>query len=140
MSGPLQRVPKQPWRAEHLATRSPEARRRLKWMDYHHAHGGNARRTCRHLDISPPTFYRWWRRYQPPALTTWERRSRRPQRRRRPAWSPAVAAAVRARRPAGYAVGQPGDLVQGDTLDLRPLCSMAMWNAPSGPTPRSSTR
>jgi hypothetical protein len=34
------------------------ARRRLKWMDYYRAYGGNARLTCRHFDLNPQTFYR----------------------------------------------------------------------------------
>ena len=62
---------------------SPNARRRLKWMDYYQSHGHNARLTRRHFDISPQTFYRWLRRYNPRELVTLEERSRRPQRRRR---------------------------------------------------------
>ncbi|MFQ5932469.1 MAG: helix-turn-helix domain-containing protein, partial [Nitrospiraceae bacterium] len=170
--------------AEHLVELSGEARRRLKWMDYYAAHGGNARRTCRHFDISPQTFYRWWRRYRRHDLTTLEGRSRAPRRRRQPTWSPALAAAVRQlrreyprwgkdklgvllrragwpvstsmvgriltrlhqqgqlvepprravsarkarawrpyaiRKPKDYAVTRPGDLVEVDTLDVRPL-------------------
>jgi transposase-like protein len=34
-------------------------------MDYYQSHGHNARLTCRHFDISPQTFYRWRRRYNP---------------------------------------------------------------------------
>jgi transposase InsO family protein len=153
-------------------------------MDYYQQHGGNARRTGRHFDISPQTFYRWWRRYDPRDLTTLEAHSRRPRRRRQPTWSAALATAVRAlrqqyprwgkdklvillrrsgwtvstsmvgriltrlqqqgqlveprgrpvsarkarpprpyaiRKPAAYAVTRPGDLVQVDTLDIRPL-------------------
>jgi transposase InsO family protein len=153
-------------------------------MDYYVQHGRNARRTCRHFDLSPQTFYRWWRRYQPQDLTTLEAHSRRPRRRRQPTWSPALAAAVRAlrqqyprwgkdklvvllhragwavstsmvgrilrqlrrqgalveprgraisarrarparpyavRKPPAYVVAAPGDLVQLDTLDVRPL-------------------
>ena len=37
---------------------SPEARRRLRWMDYYEAHDRNATQTCRHFDISRETFYR----------------------------------------------------------------------------------
>lgn len=159
-------------------------RRRLKWMEYYERHGRNARRTCRHFDISPQTFYRWRRRYDPAQLGSLEARSRAPRRRRRPTWSPALAEAVRAlrqtyprwgkdklvvllrrarwevstsmvgriltalrrqgrlvepvrrpvsarkrrpprpyavRKPPAYAVTRPGDLVQLDTLDVRPL-------------------
>ena len=38
---------------------SEQARRKLKGMDYYREHGHNARLTCRHLDVSPRTFYRW---------------------------------------------------------------------------------
>ena len=163
---------------------SPNARRRLKWMDYYQSHGHNARLTCRHFDISPQTFYRWLRRYNPRELATLEERSRRPQRRRRPTWSPELAQAVQqmreqfprwgkdklapllrkegwecstsmvgriltrlrergalvepvlstisarkprpprpyaVRKPRDYQARQPGDIVQVDTLDLRPL-------------------
>jgi putative transposase len=167
-----------------LAELAPEARRRLKWMAYYESQGRNARRTCRHFDISPQTFYRWRRRYDPAELRSLAARSRAPRRRRRPTWSPALAEAVRSlrqtyprwgkdklvvllrragwtvstsmvgriltawrrqgrlvepirrpvsarkrrpprpyavRKPPAYAVTQPGDLVQLDTLDVRPL-------------------
>ena len=73
---------------------SPNARRRLKWMDYYESHGRNARLICRHFDISPQTFYRWWRRYNPHDLATLEERSRRPHRTRQPTWSNELALAV----------------------------------------------
>ncbi len=73
---------------------SMAARRRLKWLDYYRACGGNARRTCRHFDISAQTFYRWLRRYRPSDLTTLESRSRRPRRLRQPSWSAALEQAV----------------------------------------------
>ncbi len=163
---------------------SPNARRRLKWMDYYQSHGHNARLTCRHFDISPQTFYRWLGRYNPRDLATLEERSRRPHRTRRPTWSPELAQAVQqmreqfprwgkdklapllrkegwecsasmvgriltrlrergalvepvlstvsarkprpprpyaVRKPRDYQACQPGDIVQVDTLDLRPL-------------------
>jgi transposase InsO family protein len=156
----------------------------MKWMDYYEGQGHNARLTCRHFDISPQTFYRWRRRYDPRNLRTLEERSRRPRRRRQPTWSPQLAEAVlslreqyprwgkdklavllrqegwsvstsmvgrilrhlrergvlvepprqpvsarkrpqvrpyAARKPKDYRVALPGDLVQVDTLDLRPL-------------------
>jgi transposase InsO family protein len=71
-----------------------EASRRLKWMDYYEANGGNARLTCRHFDISPQTFYRWLRRYRPGNLKTLEERSRRPHQTRKPTWSNELAVAV----------------------------------------------
>jgi len=163
---------------------SRQARRRLKWMDYYESHGHNARLTCRHFDVSPQTFYRWRRRYDPQNLRTLEDRSRRPRRRRQPTWSTELAQAVlklrqeyprwgkdklvvllrregwqvstsmvgrilrrlrergvlleaprqpvsarkrswfrpyAVRKPKDYRVALPGDLVQVDTLDLRPL-------------------
>jgi transposase InsO family protein len=65
---------------------SAEARRRLRWMDYYLRHGRNATVTCRHVDISRQTFYRWWRRYEARRLETLEddRRTRRPRRVRQP--------------------------------------------------------
>jgi transposase InsO family protein len=163
---------------------SAGARRRLKWMDYYQSHGRNARLTCRHFDVSPQTFYRWLRRYNPHDLATLEERPRRPRRLRRPTWSPDLAQAVlkmreqrprwgkdklavllrdagwsvstsmvgriltnlrqrgllveplgnsvsarrprpprpyAVRKPRDYQARQPGDIVQVDTLDLRPL-------------------
>lgn len=163
---------------------SAGALRRLKWMDYYESCGRNARKTCRHFDISAQTFYRWRGRYSPSDLKSLEQRSRRPRRLRRGTWSAELAEAVRslrqryprwgkdklvvllrqqgwtistsmvgrilrelkakgqlveplpkaisarkARRPRPYAVrkpkdyvpSQPGDLVQLDTLDVRPL-------------------
>ena len=163
---------------------SKRARQRLKWMDYYREQGRNARRTCRHFDISPQTFYRWKRRYHPMDLRSLEDRSRRPKHLRQPTWSPELARAVlrlreqyprwgkdklvvllrrecwqvstsmtgrilkrlkergvlreplrngvstrkhhhprpyAVRKPKGYPVAHPGDLVQVDTLDVRPL-------------------
>ena len=73
---------------------SGAARRRLKWLDYYRACGGNARLTCRHFDISAQTFYRWLRRYSARDLSTLESRSRRPRRLRQPSWSATLEQAV----------------------------------------------
>lgn len=73
---------------------SPDARRRLKWMDYYQAHGRNAARTARYFGISRKTFYVWWRRYRPHDLRSLESRSRRPVRVRQRRWPPVVVAAV----------------------------------------------
>lgn len=163
---------------------SREAKWRLQMLDWYYAHGRNARLTCRHYGISPDTFYRWKRRYNPQALATLESRSHRPHRLRRPTWTPELAVAVRQlrtensrwgkekltpllraqgwvisvsmvgrilthlkatgqvretrapgvtvlrrsvvrpyaiRKPKDYSITRPGDLVQMDTLDLRPL-------------------
>lgn len=172
------------WLAGRGRELSPEARRRLKWMDYYQQHGKNARLTCRHFDISPQTFYRWRRRYNPRRLASLEERPRRPRRVRQPTWSPELAQAVQelretyprwgkdkltpllrgagwtvstsmvgrilaslktrgvlreapragvavhrprpprpyaVRKPRAYQAKLPGDIVQVDTLDLRPL-------------------
>lgn len=58
---------------------SPEAKRRLKWLDWYQTHGRNARLTCRHFGISPDTFYRWKKRYKPRCLKTLEALSTKPK-------------------------------------------------------------
>src|SRR3989338_857375 len=68
-------------------TLSRAAKQRLQVLDWYRVHGENARLTCRHFGISPDTFYRWKRRYNPKALTTLESRSHRPHHLRQPTWS-----------------------------------------------------
>jgi putative transposase len=72
---------------------SREAKQRLRWMDYAHTHSVAA--TCRHFGIARSTFYRWQRRYDPTRLSLLENRSSRPQRCRRPTWTPTQVEAVR---------------------------------------------
>jgi putative transposase len=156
----------------------------LKWFDYYESHDRNARLTCRYFGISPQTFYRWKRRYDPGHLDSLEERSHIPRRLRQPTWSPELAHAVvklreeyprwgkdklaallheqgqkvsasmvgrilrrlkergllieplpncvsarkrqrqrpyACRKPQGYQAKETGDIVQLDTLDLRPL-------------------
>jgi putative transposase len=163
---------------------SKAAIQRLRWFDYYHSHGQNARLTCRYFGISAQTFYRWIRRYDPRNLKTLEDRSHRPKRLRQstapselveavlklreqyPCWgkdklvvllrergfqvsTSMVGRIIRRlkdrgvlqepmrnnvsarkrinkrpyaiRKPKDYVVEQPGDLVQLDTLDIRPL-------------------
>lgn len=163
---------------------SKGARQRLKWMDYYNSHGQNARLTCRHFDISPQTFYRWKRRYNPYHLESLENRSCRPKHLRQPTASVELVVAVQrlreqyprwgkdklvillyregyqcstsmvgrilrrlkdrgvlrepvrnhvsahrrgikrphaTRKPKDYPVAEPGDLIQLDTMDIRPL-------------------
>jgi putative transposase len=170
---------------------SRPARQRLKWMDYYREHDGNARLTCRHFDISPQTFYRWKRRYDPKNLLSLEDHLHRPHRLRQPTWSPELAQAVftlreqyprwgkdklavllrnehwqvsismvgriltqlkkrrllrepprnslstkkrryprlyAMRKPKDYPITQAGDLVQVDTLDVRPLPGVVFKN------------
>jgi len=66
---------------------SREASKRLKWFDYYQSHKCNARLTCRYFGISPQTFYRWKRRYDPRRLESLEDRSHRPRRVRQPTYS-----------------------------------------------------
>ncbi len=163
---------------------SREAQTRIKWFDYYKAHGENARLTCRYFGISPQTFYRWKRRYNPQNPKTIEDRSHRPRRLRQPTYtSQQVEAVLRmresyprwgkdkikvclgkegirisvsmvgriirylkarnllreppinpisarkrartrpyaVRKPKEYQAKLPGDIVQVDTLDIRPL-------------------
>jgi putative transposase len=163
---------------------SKQARQRLKWFDYYNAHNHNARLTCRYFGISPQTFYRWKRRYDPYHLESLENRSCRPKHLRQPTASLELVLAVQrlreqyprwgkdklvvlvreegyqvstsmvgrvlrrlkdrgvlrepirnhisarkrgfrrpyaTRKPKDYEVTQPGDLIQLDTLDIRPL-------------------
>lgn len=163
---------------------SKQARQRLKWFDYYHSHGNNARLTCRYFGISPETFYRWKRRFNHRHLESLENRSHRPKHLRQPTAPPELVAAVlklreehprwgkdklvvllheqghqvstsmvgriirrlkdngvlrepvrnhvsahrrglrrpyAVRKPKDYEVRYPGDLVQLDTLDIRPL-------------------
>ncbi len=62
---------------------SKQAQKRLQWFDHYHKHG-NARLTCRYFGISPQTFYRWKRRYNPQKLKTLEKKSSKPHRLRQP--------------------------------------------------------
>lgn len=62
---------------------SKEAQQRLKWFDHYYKHG-NARLTCRYFGISPQTFYRWKKRYNPQRLKSLEKKSSRPLKVREP--------------------------------------------------------
>ncbi len=73
---------------------SKKARQRLKWFDYYDSRGHNARLTCRHFDISPQTFYRWKRRYNPRHLESLEEHSHRPRHLRQPTYSTELVEAV----------------------------------------------
>jgi len=95
-----ERVLPQAWRLRVAAELSPEARRRLRWLDYYHQHGHNVAQTCRHFDISRETFYRWRRRYDPRRLTSLEdnRQTRRPKRVRQPQTPPELEGRIRTLR------------------------------------------
>jgi len=78
---------------------SKKARQRLKWFDYYNSRSHNARLTCRHFDISPQTFYRWKGRIKRPYAI---------------------------RKPKEYVARKPGDIVEVDTLDVRPLLGIIL--------------
>lgn len=73
---------------------SKDASKRVKWFDFYEANGRNARKTCRHFDISPDTFYHWKKRYNPQNLKTLQDCSHRPHHLRKPTWSPETEEAV----------------------------------------------
>jgi putative transposase len=171
-------------RLTNIPVLSKRARQRLKWFDYYNSHNHNARLTCRYFGISPQTFYRWKRRYDPHHLKTLESRSCRPKMLRQPTYSVELVKAVlrlreeyprwgkdklvillhregfgcsastvgrilhkleergvlkepipnhisarkrqiqrpyAVRKPKGYVAKGPGDMVEVDTLDVRPL-------------------
>ena len=81
-------------RLRRIKELSRQANQRLKWFDYYERCGHNARLTCRHFDISPQTFYRWKRRYDPGHLETLESRSHRPRHVRQPTYSVELVEAV----------------------------------------------
>ena len=82
----------------HLDDLSAEAKRRLKWFDWHRQHGENVSLTCRHFGIARETFYRWKRRYQPAALSRLEDRSSRPKHCRQRQWTTAAVLSVQRMR------------------------------------------
>lgn len=63
------------------ATLSPDAQKRLWWIDWYCSHERNAEGTCRHFGISKSVFYRWKARYNPKNLKTLEddKKTRRPK-------------------------------------------------------------
>jgi len=90
VTGPMLKLGRQ-----HLRELSPEAKQRLKWIDWHLSHGQNVSLTARHFGISRQTFYRWWKRYTPGDLSTLEDLPSRPKRRQRPTWTTAQVLAVK---------------------------------------------
>jgi putative transposase len=183
----VQAVPRSVLRTANLRmyfSVSHEAKRRFKWMNYHHSHGLNVSLTSRHYGISRTTFYRWIERYDPLNLTTLEDRSSSPKHPRQRTWTLEMVSRVKElreqypvwgkdklavlmrreaitisvsmtgrilthlkrtgqliepvksaisarkrrkkrtyaiRKPKDYRATRPGDIVQVDTLDVRPL-------------------
>lgn len=75
-----------------------QANLRLKWIDYYHSHGNNARLTCRHFGIHHRTFYRYYNRFKQQGLIGLEARSHRPSQVRQPLTPLPVLAVVRSLR------------------------------------------
>lgn len=71
---------------------SEEVKKKLGWFEYYEKCGENARLTCRHFGISPDTFYRWKKRYDPKNLQSLvdDKKSRRPKNVRQPTTPPWV--------------------------------------------------
>lgn len=65
-------------RIANIIKLSKQAKTRLKWIDYYKSKQ-NARATCRHFDITPSLFYKWYNRYQRIGIRGLENNSRRPQ-------------------------------------------------------------
>ncbi|HHT9107922.1 MAG TPA: helix-turn-helix domain-containing protein [Candidatus Wunengus sp. YC63] len=65
---------------------SEDVKQKLEWFDHYEKHGKNARLTCRYFGISPDTFYRWKRRYDPHNLSSLadDKKTRRPKNLREP--------------------------------------------------------
>ena len=63
------------------ASLSPDALKRLWWIDWYRNHDRNAEQTCRHFGISKSVFYRWKGRYNGTSLKTLEddKKTRRPK-------------------------------------------------------------
>lgn len=59
----------------------------LAWFDFYRAQDRTAALTCRHIGISPDTFYGRRCRYKPGSLKPREDRSDRPYPRRQPTWT-----------------------------------------------------
>lgn len=77
---------------------SKEAKQRLKWIDYYHAHNNNARLTARHFGIAHRSFYRYYNRFKTQGLSGLESASHRPKTVRSPMTPQPVIAAVRVLR------------------------------------------
>jgi putative transposase len=82
----------------HLTELPAEAKLRLKWFDWHEAHGQNVSLTCRHFGISRQTFYRWQKRFDRFDLRSLTDRSSQPRKLRQRTWTTAEVLAVKALR------------------------------------------
>lgn len=69
------------WTTDHL---TEEAKHRIKILDWHGAHGGNASLTARHFGIARATLHRWLKRFQRTGMLGLNEYSRKPKRSRQP--------------------------------------------------------
>ncbi|MCF6148620.1 MAG: helix-turn-helix domain-containing protein [Candidatus Kuenenia sp.] len=62
-----------------------DIRKKVRWFEFYENNGRNARLTCRHFGISPDTFYRWKKRYDPenPSSLADDKKNRKPKRLRK---------------------------------------------------------
>jgi transposase InsO family protein len=79
---------------KNITDLSRDASKRLKWFDYYHSHGYNARLTCRYFGVSPQTFYRWKKRFDSKHLRSLEAHCCRPKHVRQPTAPPELVEAV----------------------------------------------
>lgn len=80
--------------ANKVDSLTPEAKRRLKIMDWHTQHGENISLTARHFVLKRTTVRRWRNRLRQQGVLGLNNRSRRPTRLRQPTTSAAVVARV----------------------------------------------
>lgn len=62
-----------------------DIRKKVRWFEFYENNGRNARLACRHFGISPDTFYRWEKRYNPenPSSLADDKKNRKPKRLRK---------------------------------------------------------
>lgn len=65
------------WKLAKIVSLSHEGKKRLRWIDYYFKKK-NGRQTCRHFDISPSLFYKWYNRFKRFGVKGLESRSRKP--------------------------------------------------------------
>lgn len=73
--------------ASKVESLTPEARRRVKIMDWHRAHGGNISLTARHFGMSRFTIREWSKRFHRYGIVGLNEQSRKPKNVRRPTTS-----------------------------------------------------
>jgi len=71
------------WKMSRTNDISGEAKKRLRWFDYH-SRARNAALTCRYFGISESCFWKWKERFDNGGLRALEDKSRRPKRFREP--------------------------------------------------------